>query len=120
MSRLYTRGSGVESPANTFTIKTSNEQEIATGLDNIVIGLNTDGSFTADLIFNFVGSGSASDFPNDTEWVKFCGDYVELTSNLTPAVGSEILDVLSFGDTEGFNDFVRQLKSDFSLELKLK
>lgn len=120
MSRLYTIGSGVESPANTFTITTSKEQEIATGLDNVVIGLNTDGSFTADLIFNFVGSGSASDFPNDTEWVKFCGDYVELTSDLTPAVGAEILDVLSFGNATQFDEFARQLRKDFSIELKLK
>lgn len=120
MSRLITRGTGVESPTNTFTITTSEEQEIATGLDNVVIGINTDGSFTADLIFNFVGSGSAADFPNDTEWVKFCGDYTELTENLTPAVGSEILDVLFFADADEFDAFVAQLRADFSLQIKLK
>ena len=120
MSRLLTRGGGIESPKNTFTITASKEQELATGLDNVVIGLNTDGSFTADLIFNFVGSASASDFPNDTEWVKFCGDYIELTSNLTPSVGNEILDVLFFEDAEQFDAFASQLRTDFSMELKLK
>lgn len=120
MSRLITRGTGVESPINTFTITTSNEQEIATGLDNVVIGINTDGSFTAELIFNFLGGASASDFPNDTEYVNFCGDYIELTSNLTPAVGTEILDVLTFADADALDAFVNQLRADFSLEIKLK
>ena len=120
MSRLITRGSGVESPTNTFTINTSEEQELATGLDNVVIGVFTDGSFAANLTFNFLGSASATDFPNDTEWVNFCGNYQIQTSTLQTAVGSEILDVLFFADAEQLDAFVNQLRADFSLEIKLK
>ena len=120
MSRLSTRRSSVEAPTNTFIINASDEQIFATGLDGVRIDVNTDGSFTADVLYTFVFPEPAADFPNDTEWIKFCGDYKVLTSTLPAAVGDEINSTISFGDVGQFDDFVRQLRADFSVELKLK
>ena len=119
MSRLYTIGNGAESPVNVYTIEASKEQIEKAGLGEVQITVNTDGSFSADILFTFLFPEPAIDFPNDTEWVKFCGDYKVLTSTLPVAVGTEISDTLSFGDVKQFDEFVRQLKKDFSFELKL-
>ena len=120
MSRLFTRGEGVEAPANTFTLTTSKEQILATGLGEVQIIANTDGSFTADIAFTFLFPEPAADFKNDTEWVLFCGDYKLPTSALPAAAGSGINDTLSFGNAEEFDYFLTQLRADFSMELKLK
>ena len=120
MSRLYTIGNGTESPANVYTIEASKEQIEKTGLGEIQITVNTDGSFAADIVFTFLFPEPAADFKNDTEWVKFCGDYIVETSTLSAAVGTEIDDTIFFGDAKQFDEFVRQLRKDFSMELKLK
>ena len=120
MSRLYTIGSGIESPTNTFNIVASTEMTLSTGLGEVEIVVNTDGSFSADLLFTFAFTEPATDFPNDTEWVKICGDYKIETSTLPAAVGVEIGETLFFSTSKVFDDFVRQLRTDFSMELKLK
>ncbi len=120
MSRISTRRSGVEAPTNTFIINASDEQIFATGLDGVQIVVNTDGSFSADVLYTFVFPEPATDFPNDTEWILFCDDYKVLTSTLSAAVGTEINDTLFFGDAKQFDEFVRQLRKDFSVEVKLK
>jgi hypothetical protein len=120
MSRLFTRGSGVESPTNTFTITTSEEQTLATGLGEVEVVINTDGSFIADLTLAFLFPEPATDFPNDTEWINLCGDYEIQTSTLPSAAGHIIADSLTFGNGNEFDDFVNQLRADFSIEIKLK
>ena len=120
MSRLLTRGGGIESSANTFTITTSEEQRFATGLGEVELVINTDGSFIADLTFTFLFPEPATDFPNDTEWINLCGDYEIQTSTLPAAVGVTIADSLIFGNGSELDAFVDQLKTDFSIELKLK
>ena len=120
MSRISTRRSGVEAPTNTFIIDTSEAQIFATGLDVVQIVVNTDGSFSADVVFTFLFPEPAADFKNDTEWVKFCNDYKVLTSTLPAASGDEISDTLFFGDAKQFDEFARQLRKDFSIEVKLK
>ena len=120
MSRLYTRRSNVEAPTNTFIINASTEQELATGLDGVQIVVNTDGSFSADVLYTFAIAQSATDFPTDVEWVLFCDDYKVETSTLPAAVGAEISDTLSFGNATQFDEFIRQLRADFSVEVKLK
>jgi hypothetical protein len=120
MSRLSTRRSSVEAPTNTFIIDTSEAQLFATGLDGVRIVVNTDGSFSTDILFTFLFPEPAADFVNDTEYVLFCDDYKVLTSTLPAAVGDEISDTIFFGDAKQFDEFVRQLKSDFSVEVKLK
>lgn len=119
MSRLSTRRSSVEAPTNTFIINASTEQEVATGLDGVQVVVNTDGSFSADVLYTFAVAQSATDFPTSVEWVLFCDDYKVETSTLPVAVGTEISDTLSFSDAKQFDEFVRQLRKDFSVELKL-
>ena len=118
MSRLFTRGSGVESPANTFTIPASTEMTLKTGLGEAEIVVT--GANTADLTLTFLFSEPATDFPNDTEWINFCGDYEIQTSTLPAAVGVEINETLVFSTSDALDAFVRELRSDFSMELKLK
>jgi hypothetical protein len=120
MSRLITRGSGTESPTNTFTITASEEQRFATGLAEAEVVVNTDGSFIADLTLTFLFSEPAADFPNDTEWINLCGDYEIQTSTLPAAAGVVIVDSLIFGNGSELDAFVGQLRADFSIELKLK
>ena len=118
MSRLITRGTGMESPANTFTITTSEEQRFATGLGEAEIVIT--GADSADLTLTFLFPEPATDFPNDTEWIELCGDYQIQTSTLPAAVGVEILESLIFGDASELDAFVAQLRFDFSLQIKLK
>ena len=120
MSRLYTGGNGVENPTNTFNIAASTEMTLKTGLGEAEIVINTDGSFSADLLFTFAFTEPATDFPNDTEWVKICGDYKIETSTLPAAVGVEIGETLFFSSSDALDAFVRELRADFSMELKLK
>ena len=118
MSRIITRGTGIESPANTFTITTSEEQKFAVGLGEAEIVIT--GATTADLTLTFLFSEPAADFPNDTEWINLCGDYEIQTSTLPAAVGPVLLVLLNFANAEVLNAFVAQLRADFSLEIKLK
>jgi hypothetical protein len=118
MSRLITRGTGMESPANTFTITTSEEQKFATGLGEAEIVIT--GATTADLTLTFLFPEPAIDFPNDTEWIKLCGDYEIKTSTLPAAVGPVMLVLLNFADADALDAFVAQLRFDFSLQIKLK
>ena len=120
MSRLITRGTGIESPTNTFNIAASEEQIFATGLGEVEIVVNTDGSFIADLTFTFLFPEPATDFPNDTEWIELCGNYQIQTSTLPAASGVIIADSLDFGDAEALDAFIDQLRADFSLQIKLK
>ena len=120
MSRLYTIGSGIENPTNTFNIAASTEMTLKTGLGEVEIVVNTDGSFSADLLFTFVFADTATDFPNDTEWVNFCGDYKIQTSTLPASVGVEIGETIFFSTGKALDAFVRELRADFSMELKLK
>lgn len=118
MTRLITRGTGVESPINTFTITTSQEQRLATGLSEIEIVIT--GVDSADLMLTFLFSEPATDFPNDTEWIELCGDYQIETSTLPAAVGVIIGESLIFSTTDALDAFVAQLRTDFSLQIKLK
>ena len=118
MSRLITRGTGVESPTNTFNIATSEEQKFATGLGEVEIVIT--GANSADLTLTFLFPEPATDFPNDTEWIELCGDYQIQTSRLPAAVGVEITENLLFADAEALDSFISQLRADFSLQIKLK
>jgi uncharacterized protein YaiE (UPF0345 family) len=118
MSRLITRGTGVESPADTFNIVASNEMTLKTGLGEAEIVVT--GANTATLLLTFAFGEPAADFPNDTEWINFCGDYEIQTSTLPASVGVEISDTLTFADADALDAFVNQLRADFSLEIKLK
>ena len=118
MSRLYTIGSGVESPTNTFNIVASTEMTLKTGLGEAEIVVT--GANTATLLLTFAFAEPATDFPNDTEWIKFCDDYEILTSTLPAAVGVEISETLAFSTSDALDAFVKELRSDFSMELKLK
>ena len=118
MSRLSTRGNGIENPTNTFNIAASSEMTIKTGLGEAEIVIT--GANTATLLLTFAFAEPATDFPNDTEWINFCGDYEILTSTLPAAVGVEINETLVFSTSDALDAFVRQLRADFSMELKLK
>ena len=117
MTRLITRGTGVESPTNTFTITTSEEQRFATGLGEVEIVIT--GATTADLTLTFLFPEPATDFPNDTEWIKLCGDYQIQTSTLPAAVDVIIGESLLFNTASELDAFVAQLRADFSLQIKL-
>ena len=118
MSRLLTRGSGVESPTNTFNIAASTDMTIKTGLGEAEIVIT--GANTATLLLTFAFTEPATDFPNTTEYINLCGDYKIETSTLPAAVGVEINETLVFSSDAVLDGFVRQLRTDFSLELKLK
>ena len=118
MSRLITRGTGVESPTNTFTITASEEQIFATGLGEAEIVVT--GADSASLTLTFLFPEPATDFPNDTEWINLCGDYEIQTSTLPVAVGVTISENLIFADADALDAFVNQLRADFSLQIKLK
>lgn len=118
MSRLITRGTGIESPTNTFNIAASEEQIFATGLGEVEIVIT--GANSADLTLTFLFPEPATDFPNDTEWIELCGDYQIQTSTLPAAVGVIISESLLFSTDEALNAFVAQLRADFSLQIKLK
>jgi hypothetical protein len=120
MSRLIVRrGLDFQLP-NIFTIETSKEMKLATGLDNIIFTVNKDGSFSANIELNFLLASNASDFANTTEWFKVLGDYKKLTSDLPAATDTKISEVWSFIDEDAFLSFERELFADVSLELKLK
>ena len=120
MSRLTThRGLDFQAPS-TYKIETSNEQKLATGLDNIFFDFNRDGSYSVDIELNFLFDIPASQFANDTEWFKVSGDYKQLTSDLPAAVGTKISDVWIAPNEDEFIAFEQQLISDVILELKLK
>ena len=120
MSRLITHQGVSLQNTNIFTIETSKEMKLATGLDNIVFTVNKDGSFSANVELNFLFANTASDFANDTEWFKVSGDYKQLTSELPASVDTQISDVWFFMNQEEFLAFERQLFTDVLLELKLK
>jgi len=118
--RLTThRGLNFQLP-NIFTIEASQGMKLATGLDNIVFTVNKDGSFSANVVLNFLSAPSASDFVNTTEWFKVLGDYKQLTSSLPAAVDTQISDVWTFVNENEFIAFERELFTDVLLELKLK
>jgi len=120
MSRLIVRrGLNFQLP-NIFTIETSEEMKLATGLDNIVFTANKDGSFSANVVLNFLFANTASDFANTTEWFKVLGGFKELTSELPASVDTQISDVWFFLNEDAFLSFERELFTDVSLELKLK
>ena len=120
MSRLTThRGLDFQAP-NTYKIETSNEQKLATGLDNIFFDFNRDGSYSVDIELNFLFADPASDFATSTEWFKIAGDYKELTSDLPASVGTQITDSWIAPNEDEFIAFEQQLISDVLLELKLK
>ena len=120
MSRLIVRRGVSLQNTNIFTIDTSKEMKLATGLDNIVFTVNKDGSFSVNVDLNFLFANTASDFVNDTEWFKVLGDYKQLTSTLPASVDTQISDVWAFINQDDFLAFERQLFTDVSLELKLK
>jgi len=105
---------------NIFTIEASQEMKLATGLDNIVFTVNKDGSFSVNVVLNFLFAAPASDFANTTEWFKVLGDYEQLTSGLPAAVDTQISDVWTFVSEYEFLAFERELFTDVLLELKLK
>ena len=118
--RLTThRGLNFQLP-NIFTIEASQEMKLATGLDNIVFTVNKDGSFSTNVVLNFLFAAPASDFANTTEWFKVLGDYEQLTSGLPAAVDTQISDVWTFVNENEFIAFERELFTDVLLELKLK
>lgn len=118
--RLTThRGLDFQLP-NIFTIEASQEMKLATGLDNIVFTANQDGSNSVNVELNFLFAEPASDFANDTEWLKVLGDYKQLTSGLPAAVDTKISDVWFFLNENEFLAFERELFTDVLLELKLK
>jgi hypothetical protein len=120
MSRLIVRrGLNLQLP-NIFTIDTSLEMKLATGLDNIVFTVNNDGSFSANVVLNFLFANTASDFVNTTEWFKVSGGFKQLTSSLPASTDTQISDVWFFLSEDAFLDFSRELFTDVSLELKLK
>jgi hypothetical protein len=120
MSRLTThRGLDFQLP-NIFTIDTSEEMKLATGLDNVIFTVNKDGSFSVNVELNFLFADPASQFANTTEWLKVLGDYKELTSDLPAAVDTQIADVWSFINEDELLAFERELFTDVLLELKLK
>ena len=120
MSRLTThRGLDFQAP-NTYKIETSNEQKLATGLDNIFFDFNRDGSYSVDIELNFLFAEPASDFATSTEWFKIAGDYKELTSDLPASVGTQITDSWLFANPQEFEAFEDQLIFDNLLELKIK
>ena len=120
MSRLTThRGLDFQLP-NIFTIETSNEMKLATGLDNIIFTVNKDGSFSVNVELNFLFADPASQFANTTEWFKVSGDTKELTSDLPAAVGTKISDVWFFLNENELLGFAGGLFTDVLLELKLK
>ncbi len=121
MVRLYTRGSSIENPSKTFVLDTSFEQKIQTGLDQVTIEITTDGSNIANIEYLFIFPEPADDFKNVVDTINFCGEYKLPTSALPIPEGVLISDSADFvTDVEAFNDFERQLRKDFSLELKLK
>ena len=120
MSRIFTRNAIEFQAPNTYKIETSNEQKLATGLDNIFIDFNRDGSYSVYIELNFLFANTASDFATFTEWFKIAGDYEELTSSLPASVDTQITDSWFFVNEQSFIDFEAQLINDNSLELKIK
>lgn len=118
--RLITHGGLNFQLPNIFTIEASQEMKLATGLDNIVFTVNKDGSFSANVVLNFLFAQPASDFANDTEWFKVSGDYKQLTSGLPASVDTQISYGWIFANNEEFTAFERELFTDVLLELKLK
>ena len=120
MSRLIVRrGLDLQLP-NIFTIETSEEMKLATGLNNIVFTVNKDVTNSVNVELNFLFADPASDFANTTEWFKVSGDFKELTSELYAANDTKISDVWAFPNEDALLDFERELFTDVSLELKLK
>ena len=120
MSRILVRNEIEFQAPNTYKILTSEWQILATGLGNIYIDFNRDGSFSADIELNFLFANTASDFATFTEWFKIAGDYIEPTSELPASVDTQITDSWLFASPQDFEAFERQLVFDNSLELKIK
>lgn len=118
--RFISRGNSAESPTDTYTIQSTNEQEIASGLDHIVLDINRDGSFILDITYTFLTENLASYFKTHECNVIFCGDY-NVSSIFLPATnGSGVIsDSFLFKDEASFNSFVNQIQNDLSLELDL-
>ena len=120
MSRILVRNAIEFQAPNTYKITTSEEQKLSTGLDNIFIDFNRDGSFSVDIELNFLFANTATDFAAYTDWFEISGDYRELTSELPAAVDTQITDSWFFENQQEFEAFERQLVFDMLLELKLK
>ena len=120
MSRILVRNAIEFQAPNTYKITTSEEQKLETGLDNIFIDFNRDGSFTADIELNFLFANTATDFATFTDWFEIAGDYRQLTSTLPAAVDTQITDSWFFANQQEFDAFETQLVFDTMLELKVK
>lgn len=119
LERITTRGGFVESPENTFTLTVPTETTLKTGITEFKLVNSTDGSYSADIEFTFVGNAEAVDFRLHNALFLLCSDYGEFSINLPEAVVNKISDTWTFSDEATYNDFLRQVKGDLSLTLVL-